>query len=56
MNDIRQMLTLTNADDYELENPREQVDYGYFGKNVSQKSLDGVESCIQSSSNFCSGL
>ena len=33
------MLTLTNADDYELENPREQVDYGYFGKNVSQKSL-----------------
>jgi len=35
MKSIREMLTQEDVDDYELENPREKVDYSYFGDSPS---------------------
>ena len=35
MQNIRAMLSQDNADDYEVENPREKVDFAYFGDESS---------------------
>jgi len=35
MQSVRAMLTMDNADDYELDNPKEKVDFSYFGDSPS---------------------
>ena len=39
---IRDMITMDNADDYELENPRELADFSYFGDELSYLEKKGL--------------
>ena len=43
---VRSLITMDNADEYELENPREKVDFSYFGDEKSyleKKNLPQLE-------------